>query len=191
MNKEILNQVYQHSLFSLQDLEDLLGAHNSIKMKKGDFLLQKEEIADEYYIIEEGLVRMFLYDFNGNDITTGFVGIGELAVEVVSLFQRVPSKEFFQCLTDTVLWKIEYKSFQELFHKIPALREWGRDWMALELFKSKTRATEMITQPAVKRYLHLMEEKPQVIKQAPLKFIASYLGITDTSLSRIRKEITY
>jgi len=47
----------------------------------------------------------------------------------------------------------------------------------------------MITEPAKMRYLHLMEEKPQIIQQAPLKFIASYLGVTDSSLSRIRKEI--
>ena len=47
----------------------------------------------------------------------------------------------------------------------------------------------MITEPAKKRYLHLLEEKPHLIQQAPLKFIATFLGITDTSLSRIRKEI--
>ncbi|MGO3306994.1 MAG: cyclic nucleotide-binding protein, partial [Sphingobacterium sp.] len=64
-----------------------------------------------------------------------------------------------------------------------------RAWMAYELYLSKKRATEMITEPAKKRYLHLLEEKPHIIQQAPLKFVATFLGITDTSLSRIRKEI--
>jgi hypothetical protein len=62
--------------------------------------------------------------------------------------------------------------------------------VAFELYQSKMRATEMITEPATKRYLHLMQGRPQIIQQAPLKYIASYLGITDTSLSRIRKEIS-
>jgi len=96
-----------------------------------------------------------------------------------------------QCLTDCVLWQIDYDHFQELFHQIPAMREWGRAWMVFELYLAKKRATEMITEPATQRYLHLMQEKPQIIQQAPLKHIASYLGVTDTSLSRIRKEIMH
>jgi hypothetical protein len=63
--------------------------------------------------------------------------------------------------------------------------------MAKELVHSKNRAIAMITEPATARYLRLIKEKPILIQQAPLKHIASYLGITDTSLSRIRKEIVH
>jgi DNA-binding MarR family transcriptional regulator len=62
--------------------------------------------------------------------------------------------------------------------------------MSEQLFVSKIRSVEMITENASHRYLKLIKEKPQVIRQAPLKQIASYLGITDTSLSRIRKELS-
>lgn len=186
---EILKFVYQHPLFETADF-DLIGkAHQRIELAKGDFLLKKDQVANAYYILESGLVRTYLYDYEGNEITTGFTGTHEIAIEVASLFQRIPSPEYMQCLTDCTLWKIEYDDFQELFHQIPAMREWGRAWMAFELYLSKKRATEMITEPATQRYLHLMQEKPQIIQQAPLKYIASYLGVTDTSLSRIRKEI--
>jgi CRP-like cAMP-binding protein len=168
----------------------IFAAHQRVHFSKGDFLLQKGQIANEYYIMESGLVRTFLYDYEGNEITTGFVGDNELVIEVASLFQRVATPEYIQCLSDCSLWKIDYDTFQELFHQIPAFREWGRGWLAFELYQSKMRATEMITEPATKRYLHLMQGRPQIIQQAPLKYIASYLGITDTSLSRIRKEIS-
>jgi CRP-like cAMP-binding protein len=84
---------------------------------------------------------------------------------------------------------MDYDTFQELFHKIPNLREWGRSWMSQELFAYKQRSVEMFTLSATRRYLNLLEQKSKVIQFAPLKQIASYLGVTDTSLSRIRKEI--
>ncbi len=188
---EILKFVYQHPLFESADLELIYQSHKRIELNKGDFLLKKDQIANSYAIIESGLIRTYLYDYDGNEITTGFSGVNEVAIEVASIFQRIPTQEYMQCLTDCVLWQIDYDHFQELFHEIPAMREWGRAWMAFELYLSKKRATEMITEPATQRYLHLMQEKPQIIQQAPLKYIASYLGVTDTSLSRIRKEIIH
>ena len=62
--------------------------------------------------------------------------------------------------------------------------------MTGRLFHFKQRSVEMVTVSAKERYLKLIKEKPQVIQQSPLKYIASYLGITDTSFSRIRKEIS-
>lgn len=187
---EVLKYAYQHPLFTKEDFDIIIEAHDKVVYEKGDFLLKKDRIANEYYILETGLVRSFLYDYEGNEITTEFKGNNEVVIEVASIFQRIPTQEYMQCLTDCVMWKISYDNFQELFHQIPAMREWGRAWMAFELYLSKKRATEMITEPATKRYLQLMQDRPQIIQQAPLKYIATYLGITDTSLSRIRKEIT-
>ena len=186
---EVLKYAYQHPLFENTDLDQIFKAHEKVELSKGDFILEKGQIANEYYILDDGLVRTYLYDYEGNEITTGFSGKNEVVIEVASIFQRIPTQEYIQCLTDCSLWKIKFDDFQDLFHKIPAFREWGRAWMAFELYLSKKRATEMITEPAKMRYLHLMQDKPQIIQQAPLKYIASFLGVTDTSLSRIRKEI--
>jgi CRP-like cAMP-binding protein len=88
------------------------------------------------------------------------------------------------------VYEIYYDDFQELFHTIEGMREWGRMWFTFQLFQSRYQKIEMITETAKERYLKLLKEKPQIIQQAPLKQIATYLGITDTSLSRIRKEIS-
>lgn len=189
MSTDILRFVYQHPLFSQSDLTQIFQTHQEILMKKGEFLLKKGQIANEYYILQTGLVRTYLYDYHGNEITTDFTEEKQIVIDVSSIFQRIPSQEYLQCLTDCKLWKIDFEAFQELFHDIPALREWGRAWMADILFQSKKRATEMITEPTKIRYLRLLNERSQIIQQAPLKHIASYLGVTDTSLSRIRKDI--
>ncbi|MBO6185348.1 MAG: Crp/Fnr family transcriptional regulator [Chryseobacterium sp.] len=175
--------------FFQEELDEIIQAHEKVVFQKGDFILKEGKTANEYYIIEKGLARSFVNDFNGNEVTTHFFVENEIIIEVSSLFQRIPTQENIVCITDCECMKIDFETFQELYHKIQNLSEWGRAWMSQELFTYKQRSVEMFTLSATKRYLNLLEQKPQVVQFAPLKQIASYLGITDTSLSRIRKEI--
>ena len=184
-----LFSIYQHPLFSDLDLEKVIGAHQKINISKGDFLLQENEVANEYFIVEKGLIRAFVNDFDHNEITTEFFTENKIVIIPSSLFQKIPSKETVQAITDCILWKIDYDDFQELFHQLEGLREWGRVWFSYQLFVMKQRSLDRFTESASERYLKLLKEKPQIIQFAPLKQIASYLGITDTSLSRIRKDI--
>lgn len=185
-----LHHVYNHPLLKNAALNILIDAHENVDFNKGDLILKEGKIANDYFILQTGLVRSFVHDYTGNDITTNFFTENDLVVEVLSLFQRVPSQENIIALTDCKAWKMHFDIFQQLFHSIEGVREWGRSWMSGQLFLCKQRAVEMITEPATSRYLKLMKEKPEIIQNAPLKYIASYLGITDTSLSRIRKELS-
>lgn len=185
----VFSYIYQHPLFTEEDLQKLSQSHSRVEFKRGDFLLKEGETSDEYYLLEEGLVRAFVRDYDNNEITTEFFTSNEIVIIPSSLFQKIPSKENLQAVTDCVLWKIEYNVFQEFYHQTKAMREWGRLWFSFQVFSMKQRSLEMITESATNRYLNLMKEKPDIIKFAPLKQIASYLGITDSSLSRIRREI--
>lgn len=191
MDKEkTLKGVYRHPLLTEEDLTAISDRHVEVTFGKGDFFLSRGERSGSYMILESGLMRSFVYDYDGNEITTNFFSNHEVVIEVLSLFKHTPSEEYIQALTDCVCWKIDLERFEVLYQSIQGLNEWGRAWMSEQLFQSKQRSVEMITQTATKRYLKLIKEKPQVIRQAPLKQIATYLGITDTSLSRIRKELT-
>jgi CRP-like cAMP-binding protein len=190
MELDFFEIVYNHPLLKKEDYQEISKAHTKIEFQQGSMLLEIGKIAKEFYIIEKGLLRSFLYDYNGNETTTEFYCSNEILIESFSLFQRIPSKENFQAITDVVVWKIGYDTFQELLQNIPGFREWGRTWATSELFTLKQRSINVLTMNATDRYLTLIKERPQIIKQSPLKYIASYLGITDTSLSRIRKEIS-
>lgn len=189
MYPEKLKETYQYPGMSRTELETIVSKHQQVFFKKGDYILQEGEISDCYYIVQEGIIRSFIYDFDGNDISADFFCIDELVIEVASIFNQIPTQENFQCLTDCTLWKIDFPTFQQLFHSIPALTEWGRAWMAYQLFLTKKRTIDMIRLSAMDRYKQLIDQKPLILQQAPLKQIATFLGITDTSLSRIRKEI--
>ncbi|MCW3161688.1 Crp/Fnr family transcriptional regulator [Chryseobacterium oryctis] len=189
MTNKALEICYDFPFFFNEELQEIFQAHEKVVFQKGDIILEEGKTANEYYILEKGLVRSFVNDFNGNEVTTHFFAENEIIIEVSSLFQRIPTQENIVCITDCECWKLSFETFQELFHKIPNLREWGRAWMSQQLFNYKQRSVEMFTLSATKRYLNLLEQKPHVIQFAPLKQIASYLGVTDTSLSRIRKEL--
>ncbi|NMR34169.1 Crp/Fnr family transcriptional regulator [Chryseobacterium aquaticum] len=189
MASKIFDVYSDFPFFFEEELSEICLAHEKMIFHKGDFILEEGKTANEYYILEKGLARSFVNDFNGNDVTTHFFVEKEVVIDVSSLFQRIPTQENIVCITDCECWKLDFEVFQELFHRIPNLREWGRAWMSQELFRYKQRSVEMFTLSATKRYLNLLQEKHQVVQYAPLKQIASYLGVTDTSLSRIRKEL--
>lgn len=189
MTSKAFEVYYDFPFFFQEELDEIIVAHEKVIFQKGDCILEEGKTANEYYILNKGLARSFVNDFNGNDVTTHFFTENEIIIDVSSLFQRIPTQENIICITDCECWKMDFDVFQELFHKIPNLREWGRAWMSQQLFLHKQRSVEMFTLSATKRYLHLLDQKPKVIQFAPLKQIASYLGVTDTSLSRIRKEL--
>lgn len=186
---DIFQLVYQHPLFSAEDIKVIAKAHQKIEIAKGSALLKEGEIANEYFLLEKGIVRAFVHDYNNNEITTEFFVENEIVIVPASLFQRNSSQENVQAVTDCVLWKISFNDFQHLFHSVPGFSEWGRLWFTTQVFSLKQKSLDMVTQTATNRYLKLLKEKPQIIQNAPLKQIASFLGITDTSLSRIRKDL--
>ncbi|MCT4082437.1 cyclic nucleotide-binding protein [Elizabethkingia anophelis] len=185
----IYKEVYQHFLLSDEDIIQIAEKHQKVEIEKGKIFLHEGETANEYYLLESGLIRAFVYDYDNNEITTEFFTKGDIVIVPASLFQRTPSQENLQAVTDCTLLKIEFDDFQYIYHTIPGFSEWGRLWFSYQVFSMKQRSLDMVTLSATKRYLNLMEQKPDVVKFAPLKQIASYLGVTDTSLSRIRKEL--
>jgi CRP/FNR family transcriptional regulator, anaerobic regulatory protein len=190
MNPSSLQKIYGIYPFSSEELQAIIDAHHKVIFKKGEYFLKEGKTANSYAIVESGLMRSYVHNFEGDDITTNFFAKNEIVIEVSSLFQRIKTKENIQALVDTECWEIDFEVFQRLFHSIPNFSEWGRAWMANELFNFKQRSVSIITESATDRYNNLVAIKPDVILQAPLKSIATYLGVTNSSLSRIRKELT-
>lgn len=188
---ELIRKTYQYPTLSNDDVDKIIALHKRTILPKTAFLLKAGEVSKQYFILEKGLIRSYVKDHNGKEITTNFYSERDLVIEVSSLFQGLPTEEYFQALTDCILWEIKYEDFQEAFMKIPSFAEWGRSWMANTLSRQKLRMIRMITVPASIRYRELLRSNPDIMQNSPLKHIASYLGITDTSLSRIRREFLH
>ena len=153
-------------------------------------MLKEGRISDEYFFLETGFIRAFANDIEGNDVTTNFYSATQVVFEVSSFFNRTVSKENFQAIVDCEGWYITYEQLNKLFHSMHEFRDFGRSILVKGFSSLKTRMLSMITETAEQRYDTLLKINPEIFQHAALKHIASYLGITDTSLSRIRKEYT-
>ena len=156
-------------------------------ISKNDFLLQAGTVSDDYFFLDSEFVCAFVFNTEGNDVATGFYASGQVVFEAASFFNRTPSSEYIQALTVCQGWSISHRQLNALFHERMEFREFGRSMLVRGFAALKGRMLAMITEPAAARYESLLRANPDILQHAPLKNVASCLGITDTSLSRIRK----
>jgi CRP-like cAMP-binding protein len=188
-NKHFLTKIFSEQNFKKEELEKILTQYQRIEFAKNDYLIEEGTTANFYYFLESGFARSYAIDLEGNDISTKFFGSTDIVIDWHSYFLRTKCRENIQAVTVCVAWKITFDDFMKLFN-IEAFRDVGRTRLVNNYFELKTHSVSMIADPAKERYLNLIKDKPDIVHNVPLKQIATYLGITDTSLSRIRKEIT-
>lgn len=189
MESHFLLTIFKQEDFEHEELGRIVEKFKRVTFKKNEYLLREGQIENNYWFIETGFARSYLTDIQGNDITTNFYGAGDIAIDWSSFFLRHATRENMQALTNCVCWQTDYQSFQELFHSIKTFREEGRTRLVGSYFALKNHSISIIADPAKDRYLQLMKEKPKIVQNVSLKYIATYLGITNSSLSRIRKDL--
>jgi len=157
---------------------------------KKQIFLKKGEIENHLSFIEEGIIRLFIPTNNQEkEITFGFCFKYEFVSAYDSFLTRLPSTYHLETLTDTIMWSISYEDLQKVYQNTKMGNFIGRfSSEKLFLIKSK-REQSLLFESAKTRYLNLFKERPKLIKKIPLKYIASYIGITPQALSRIRKKI--
>ena len=187
-NKHFLTNIFSEQNFKPEDYERILNAYERKEFAKNDYLIREGAVANFYYFVESGFARSYAIDLEGNDISTKFFSSTDIVIDWHSYFLKTKCREDIQAITPCVMWKISFENFMKLFN-IEAFREVGRTKLISNYFELKTHSVSIISDPAKDRYLNLIKQKPDIVQNVPLKQIATYLGITDTSLSRIRKEI--
>ena len=189
MNKSHLIHFVQSVLpMTIGKAEQIAENFQPGKFARNEFLLKEGAICNESHYIEQGFMRSFTHDPDGNEVTTAFFSKNMYASDLQSFFKRTRSKESIQALTDCETWSINYEDMQTGFHNLPEFREYGRLNLINQYSALKQRMLSMVQETAEQRYSDLIHSHPEILQHAPLKSIASYLGITDTSLSRIRKD---
>lgn len=169
---------------------DLIASHFSkTVLEKESILIRAGRTSKKSYFLKSGIARCYLYDRHGNEITTRFYSAPDFLNDFLSFFKQKPSEENYETLTDCEAWTIDLKTVQYCFHNIPEFREWGRMMLTMNYVEMHQQMISFHKYDAKERYVELLESKPEIVREVPLKYIASYLGITKYSLSRVRKEI--
>lgn len=187
-SQKLIQFLIGSNLVSLKTAEEIANTFKAKEIMRNEFLLKEGRVADEYFFLESGFIRSFAFDTERNEVTTNFYSGSQVVFEVSSFFNRTIAKENFQAIEDCTGWYITYAELNNLFHSMHEFRDFGRSILVKGFSALKIRMLSMITETAEQRYNTLLKTNPEIFQHAALKHIASYLGITDTSLSRIRKE---
>ena len=182
-----LNGLGPISPSDLQEVYDSLIVKN---VKAKTVLVSNGQIADELYFIQKGLLRLYYTTDEGTDIT-GFIFFENMfAGSLESFLVQQPSQQTLETLEPTVLLVLSKKSLEELYQRIPVSHIIMRKVMEERFVSAQHILSSHILYNAEQRYLQFAHRYPNLLQRVPQHLIASFLGITPVSLSRIRNRIS-
>lgn len=184
---EIIDFINSHVRIDQSDLQIVLTYFKERKIKKDKFALKKGQIATEYFFIKSGGLRVCV-DNNYKQSTAWVALENEFFTDLTSVKKQTPTHFNIQAIEDTVLLTIKHEKMELLYRQLPVWQEFGRKIWEDAFLKVISALLEFQTLSAEERYLNNMKNS-DYLKRIPLKDLASFLGVTQSSLSRLRKNI--
>lgn len=183
--EQILDQISPLSSQSIQLIADKIQL---IRLSKNTTLIDADKVEKKLYFIKKGIVRAYTID-DGKEITFWFGKEGDLILTMRSYVENKIGYETIELMEDCELYEIKSSDLQLFYATNLEIANWGRKLAEIELIKTEERFVSRQLGTAIDRYKKLLEENPSLINRVQLGYIASYLGISQVTLSRIRTEI--
>ncbi|WP_420456306.1 Crp/Fnr family transcriptional regulator [Rubrivirga sp.] len=155
---------------------------------RGAFLLREGDTCDYLGVLVAGALRTYTVTPDGRERTGWLTTPGMVTTEVLSFYERVPTVEFVQAVADAEVWALTHADLDALCLARPAVERWARRVAEHILTDLKGHLLSQLHDPAPQRYDRLVRLRPAFVAQIPLKHVASFLGITPSTLSRVRAE---
>jgi CRP-like cAMP-binding protein len=161
---------------------------STLSIKKNENLQPIGHTCRTIYFVKKGIARIYYYK-DGIDITESFSTENTIIARVESLFTGTPSRKAIQIVEDAVIVAINANKLFQLYDTFPSIERLFRKIFERAYVETVNRIESIQFHSAEERYLTLLQDTPNIVQRVPLKCIASYLGITQVSLSRIRANI--
>jgi CRP-like cAMP-binding protein len=194
MSESLQKAITNISALSPESNEAFLNAWKYWKTPKDFFLLKENTVSDYIYFIQKGVARIYYYKNarpddpvgRGKEITEWLALDEQFFLSITSFFQRTPSYLIIQTLEPSEVYGIHHDDFMSLADKYHDVERLLRKMVTQSLILSQIRMDSIQFESAQQRYEKLLQNTPQIIQRVPLTYIASFLGITLETLSRIR-----
>ncbi|HXS35460.1 MAG TPA: Crp/Fnr family transcriptional regulator [Flavipsychrobacter sp.] len=159
-----------------------------LELPKGHILIRQNIVCNHTYFIEEGLTRTYYYK-DDKDITDWLSAENTFAASIVSFITRQPDRRIVELLEPSVLWSIAHDDLEDLYTKYHEIERLGRLLVSYGIVQLQQRFDDLHFATALERYQKLLNTNPTFIQRVPLSMVASYLGVTQETLSRIRSQV--
>lgn len=181
---EIVSQLNRLTADGREVLSAILKRY---ELPKGHILVRQHTVCNYLYFIESGLTRTYYYN-DGKDITDWLSPEDTFACSIVSYISRKPDRRQIELLEPSILWALQYNEMEQLCAKYHEIETMIRRLISMGMIQLQQRFDDLHFATAMQRYQKLMSDHPSLIQRVPLGMIASYLGITQETLSRIRSQ---
>lgn len=178
---------YLNSLVTLDERTNALvqSAVSRREVKRKTVLQQGGTVCRQFHFVEKGILRVYYYK-EGKDVTAWFAFEGMVASCIDSLFSGETTLYYIETLEDAVIHTVQYDTIERSFADYPQLERLGRLMVTQNYLLLDQRMKLIIFHTAEERYKMLLEQEPKALQKIPLHHIASYLNVTQETLSRIR-----
>lgn len=182
---EFIAYILRFGQLNQQQTDLVLSKAREITLPKEAYFAEAGKVMKQVGFIIDGIIRICYYNNKGEEITKIFIEENHLLFNL----SNVPSTEYIQAATDCRLLVFSNKDWEDIANTIVGWDNIIQKIVTKALAEKLERVSPLVSQDATTRYLEFMEKYPTLVNRIPLSYIASYLGITQSSLSRIRKNI--
>jgi CRP-like cAMP-binding protein len=187
MSTELKNFINNYVKLEDAELDDIVGRFKKRQVCKNEFLLNEGDICSDLVFVQEGCLRLF-YLTGDVEISVWFAFKNSSAIDIYSFISEKPSVYFLQAIEDSEVMYLPKAKLLKLYQTHPKTQEMMRNFWEDAVLNLIDRFTALQRDSAEERYLQLLS-KPPYLQKIPQKYLASFIGVTPTSLSRIRKNI--
>ncbi len=189
-----MNDLYAYfnsiSLIKMETWKNIEKIFKELNLNKGEYFAREAELSKQIGFLTKGVIRAFYRNHEGLEYNKHFFISNNMVGAYSSLITHKKNKINLQCLTDCQLLVADYKEIQKLYNLYPEFERFGRRIAELFFVNKEQRELEIVLLNADERYLIFQKEYPELEQLIPQYHIASYLGISATQLSRIRRKIS-
>lgn len=181
---------YIQSYFGVNEKEIALieAMFNETHIKKGDYFLQSGSVCNKLSFVQTGLMRIFV-TIDDKEVTQWISTKGYFVVDLASLVFSTPARWTIQALTDATLYTISRDNYNKIGEVVPKWHELEKLFLAKCFITLEDRIFTHLSMSAEERYQHFFEHNKELFNQVPLQYIASMLGMTPETFSRVRKKM--
>lgn len=186
--KALTDHIVQFGTLTQQELDCITEGVTTVSLPKDAYFSEAGHIPKQLAFVASGVLRGFYYDQEGTEITRCFINENSLVADYMHFEAGTAATESIQACTDCTLFVFSKSHWDSLSHRIAG---WDhlKSKMVHQCMLQKSRKGPVVSQDATTRYLEFIANYPSVMHRVALSHVASYLGVTQQSLSRIRKNI--
>lgn len=170
-------------------LAQILSCFSSVKTKRNQILTGRDEVCRHYYFINSGCMRIFTTDKNGNERSRYFAFEGNFVTALPSFIDQLPADEYLQSIEPSELLRITRSDFYSLVENVPAFAKIYTEILELGFIAAQKRIYGFQSFNALEKVRWIIRHQPQVLLRLSNKMAATYLGISPSTLSRIKPRL--